>query len=199
MIDYTFLTTSIVNTLCHRTGLHRKKTEYIWNIYFYILVIYWWKTEMIPYNSVLFFILEAHNEAINNKLTRFTIFHHSFGIILNMFAILKNPFHRRVMDLACFVEISSISLSLFHMGYISKSVYNTLFSYSFIFVRLFYFNYEMYKLYLTDSESINNTTIIFSALLNIMNCGIAWKMKLVQKLFGIRPFIQTCVRPAALK
>jgi hypothetical protein len=50
---------------------------------------------------------------------------------------------------------------------------------------------------MTDSESINNTTTAFLILLNIMNCGIVWKMKLVPKLFGWLPAIQSCFRPIA--
>ena len=191
-MDYVFLFVSLLNTLCHHVGLHKTKTENIWHIYFYILMICWWKTDIVRYNSSVFFIMDVYNYIITNKLTRFTIFHHSLSLILNIFSIIKNPFHRRAVDLVCFYEISTIPLALFEMGYISKPIYNIIFSYSFIFIRLIYFNHEMYKLYLTEGESINNTTIIFSILLNIMNCGIAWKMKLVQKLFAIRPAIQNC-------
>jgi hypothetical protein len=198
-MDYLFIFISLVNTLCHYKRLHTKKTEYIWSIYFYILMIYWWKTEMVKHNLSIYFILDAYNEVINNKLTRFTIFHHLLGIILNMLSLFKNAFHDREIDLISLYEISSIPLMLFYMGYISKPIYNILFSYSFIFVRLIYFNYGMYNLYLTNGGVLSNTTTAFLILLNIMNCGITWKMKLVQKLFGIRPFIQACVRPALLK
>ena len=194
-MDYLFLSTSIANTLGHHTGLHRIKTEYIWHVYFYILTIYVWKTEMLPYNSSIFFIFDLYNHMLKNKLGIFTIFHHSLAVLLNVVSIFKNPFHRRAMDIASLYEISSIPIALFHMGYISKPIYNILFSYSFIFIRLFYFNHEMYKLYMTDSESINNTTIIFSIILNIMNCGIVWKMKIVPKLFGWLPAIQNYFRP----
>ena len=153
-------------------------------------MIYGWKTEMVNYNSSIYFILDAYNDVINNRLTRFTIFHHLMAIILNMLSLFKNAFHNRAIDLISLYEISTIPLALFEMGHISKPIYNILFSYSFIFVRLFYFNYEMYKLYLTDSESINNTTAVSFFVVNIMNCGIAWKMKLVQKLFTIRPAIE---------
>jgi hypothetical protein len=76
------------------------------------------------------------------------------------------------------------------MGYIPKPIYNILFSYSFIFVRLFYFNYIAYNAYLEDYSMFNNVIIGFYIFLNTMNVGIAWKMKLFQKLFAIRPVIE---------
>ena len=196
-MDYLFLSISIANTLGHHTGLHRIKTEYIWHVYFYILMIYVWKTEMFPYNSSIFFIFDLYNHMIKNKLGLFIILHHSFVLLQNVVSIFKNPFDMRAIHITSLFEISSIPIALFHMGYISKPIYNILYSYSFIFVRLLYFNHEMYKLYMTDSESINNTTIFFLIIFNFMNCGIAWKMKLVPKLFGWRPAIQSFFRPIA--
>ena len=96
----------------------------------------------------------------------------------------------KIIELGVLQEISSIPLLLFHMGYISKPVYNILFSYSFIFVRLVYYNYTMYNTYLTNSRIFTNTVIIFYILMNMMNFGIAWKMKLVQKLFGIQALLK---------
>ena len=98
--------------------------------------------------------------------------------------------HNKIIELGCKQELSSISLVLFYMGYIPKPIYNILFSYSFIFFRLIYPNYEAYKLYLTDSAMVTNIDILSYMLLNIMNSGIAWKMKLVPKLFGFRPVIE---------
>ena len=92
-------------------------------------------------------------------------------------------------ELLAIFELSSIPLILFYMDYISKPIYNLVFSYSFISVRLIYYNYTMYMLYLTDRELFTNTVIGFYTLLNVMNLGIVWKMRLVQKLFAIRPAI----------
>ena len=199
MIDYIFLTTSLLNTLCHHAGLHKKKTEYIWNIYFYILVTYWWKTEIVPLNSIIYFILDIYNCILNNTLSRFYIFHHSLAILISMINIFIKPWHERLVDLVCCYEISSIPLMLFYSGYISKPVYNLVFSYSFLFIRLFYFNHQLYKEYLINTDIMNNYTIIFMTILNIMNCGIAWKMKLVQKLFAIRPVIDLFSNKRAIK
>ena len=92
-MDYLFLSTSIANTLGHHTGLHRIKTEYIWHVYFYILTIYVWKTEMLPYNSSIFFIFDLYNHMLKNKLGIFTIFHHSLALLLNVVSIFKNPLY----------------------------------------------------------------------------------------------------------
>jgi hypothetical protein len=107
-------------------------------------------------------------------------------IYLNRFGIIDN----KIIEFGGLQEISTIPLTLFHMGYISKPIYNILFSYSFVFVRLIYYNYLMYCFYLTDSHIFNNITIIFYILMNLTNIGIVWKMKLVQKIFGIRSDIK---------
>ena len=116
-----------------------------------------------------------------------------------MINIFIKPWHNRIIVVMCYQEISSIPLVLFFMGYIPKPVYNLVFSYSFIFIRLFYSNHQLYKEYLINNNIMNNYTIIFMTLFNIMNVGIAWKMKLVQKLFAIRPVIDLFSNKRAIK
>ena len=75
------------------------------------------------------------------------------------------------------------------MGYLPKPVYNIIFSYSFIFVRLFYYNYATYMAYLADVNIFNRLSTCFYIIMNITNVGIALQMKLVPKLFGWRAAI----------
>ena len=102
---------------------------------------------------------------------------------------LTNALNSSLVDLSCIFELSSIPLILFYMGYIPKPIYNLVFSHTFVFVRFAYFNYTMYMAYLADKTLYTNTAIVIYSLLNIMNIGIAWKMKLFHKLFAVRPAI----------
>ena len=95
----------------------------------------------------------------------------------------------KIIKITCLQELSTIPLGLFYMGYISKPIYNLVFSYTFIFVRLVCYNYGMYSLYLTDDTMNNNTTIACAILMNLTNLGVILKMKLFQKLFAFRPAI----------
>ena len=147
-----------------------------------------WEGDLVIYNCLIYFISDLLSDIISQKLKIFTIYHHTVCCIiiyLNRIGIMDN----KIIELGVLQEISSIPLSLFHMDYISKPVYNILFSYSFIAVRLIYYNYSMYNVYLINGDIFNNITISFYILMNLTNIGIVWKMKLVQKLFAIRPVI----------
>ena len=165
---------NLVCNCCNCCNLHTKKSSYLFKIYYYIMAAIIWKGDILLYNSLIYFITDLFNETILTML------------LLTLFTDILNI---KVGQLLGSCELSSIPLALFHMGYIPKPIYNLVFSYSFIGVRLIYYNYTMYMLYLTDRELFTNTVIGFYTLFNIMNCGIAWKMKLVQKLFAIRPAI----------
>jgi hypothetical protein len=148
-----------------------------------------WKGDLLVNNVLLHFIADLFNDKVSNKLTNFTVFHHTSMIIIFLIYKLTNYINIKLIELSMIFEISSIPLVLFWMGYIPKPVYNIIFSYSFIFVRLFYFNYITYNMYLDDYTMFNNLIIGIYIFLNTMNVGIAWKMKLFQKLFAIRPVI----------
>ena len=149
-----------------------------------------WKGEILNNNCIIFFSTDLLNEIITKRVTSFLKFHHILMIIFMLISKLTIAINSRLVDISAIFELSSIPLSLFYMGYIPKPIYNLLFSYSFIFIRLVYFNYNMYIAYLEDKTLYTNTAIVVYSFLNIMNCGIAWKMKLFQKLFGIRSDIK---------
>ena len=148
-----------------------------------------WRGDLLINRFLMHFTTDLLNDIISKRVTAFTIFHHTLMIIFMLMSKLTGMPNSKLIDLSAIFELTSIPLVLFYMEYIPKHIYNILFSYSFIFFRLIYFNYTMYKAYLTDSPLFNNCAIIVYIILNIMNCGIAWKMKLVQKLFGVRPVI----------
>ena len=148
-----------------------------------------WEEDLFLYNSLLYFITDLFNETISKRLTKFNLFHHMLMLTMLLLALFTDILNIKVGQLLGSCELSSIPLALFCMGYIPKPIYNLVFSYSFIGVRLIYVNYILYNAYLTDSSIFTNTNILFCSLVAIMNCGIAWKMKLVQKLFVIRPAI----------
>ena len=148
-----------------------------------------WEEDLFLYNSLLYFITDLFNETISKRLTKFNLFHHMLMLTMLLLALFTDILNIKVGQLLGSCELSSIPLALFCMGYIPKPIYNLVFSYSFIGVRLLYVNYILYNAYLTDSSIFTNTNILFCSLVAIMNCGIAWKMKLVQKLFVIRPAI----------
>ena len=153
------------------------------------MVSFIWRGDVLVNNFLLYFTTDLFNEIIRKRHTPFIIFHHIFMIIIMLTSKFTNTFNNKLIDMTTIFELSSIPLVLFYMGYISKPIYNLLFSYTFILMRLMYFNYIIYNEYLTNRWLFTNTTILFYILVNIMNCGIAWKMRLVQKLFGIRPAI----------
>ena len=153
------------------------------------MVSFIWRGDVLINNLLIFFSTDLFNEIIRKRHTPFIMFHHTLMIIIILTSKFTNTVNNKLIDITPIFELSSIPLALFYMGYIPKPIYNLLFSYTFIFVRLVYFNYTMYNAYLTDRELFTNTTILFYILVNIMNCGIVWKMRLVQKLFGIRPAI----------
>ena len=148
-----------------------------------------WKGDLLINNFIIYFSTDLFNDLISKRVTPFTIFHHILMIIFMIMSKLTNTPNSKLIDISAIFEVSSIPLVLFYMGYIPKPIYNILFSYTFILMRLMYFNYIIYNAYLTNRWLFTNTTILFYILVNIMNCGIAWKMRLVQKLFGIRPAI----------
>jgi len=184
-----YYTATGLNILCNCFSLHNKKTLYLFHIYFYIMVYFIWRGDVLVNNFLIFFSTDLFNEIIRKRHTPFIMFHHILMIIIVLTSKFTNTVNNKLIDLTAIFELTSIPLVLFYMGYIPKPIYNLLFSYTFIHVRLIYFNYTMYNAYLTDRELFTNTTILFYILVNIMNCGIVWKMRLVQKLFGIRPAI----------
>lgn len=188
-----------LNILCNCCNLHTNKTLYLFNIYFYIMSALVWKGGGLINNALIYFITDLFNDKVSNKLTNFTVFHHTSTIILFLIYKLTNYINIKLIELCMIFEISSIPLVLFYMGYIPKPVYNIVFSYSFIFVRLIYFNYTAYNMYLDDYIMFNNQIIGIYIFLNTMNVGIAWKMKLVQKLFAIRPVIDLFSNKRAIK
>lgn len=188
-----------LNIVCNCCNLHTTKTYYLFHIYFYIMSAHVWKGDGLVNHVLIHFITDLLNEKVSNKLTNFTVFHHTSMIIIFLIYKLTNYINIKLIELCMVYELSTIPLTLFYMGYISKPIYNIIFSYTFIAVRLIYFNYTIYNAYLEDYSMFNTLIIGIYIFLNTMNIGIAWKMKLVQKLFGIHPFIQACVRPAALK
>ena len=178
-----------LNILCNCRNLHSKKTMFLFHVYFYIMAALVWKGEILNNNCIIFFSTDLLNEIITKRVTSFLKFHHILMIIFMLISKLSNEINSRLIDISLIFELSSIPLSLFYMGYIPKPIYNLLFSYSFIFIRLVYFNYNMYMAYLEDKNLYTNTAIVVYSFLNIMNCGIAWKMKLFSKLFAVRPAI----------
>lgn len=148
-----------------------------------------WKGDLLVNNFLLYFTTDLFNELISKRLTKFNTFHHILMIIIMLISKLTTMNIYKLIDLSAIFELSSILLALFYMGYISKPIYNLVFSYSFISVRLIYYNYAMYQLYLEDTSLFNNITISFYILLNIMNCGIVLQMRLIQKVFAFRPAI----------
>ena len=178
------------NILYNYYNLHTTRTMYLFHIYFYTMIVLVWRGELLVNNFLIHFITDLFNEFISKRLTTFTIFHHTLVSIICLVTKLSSTINIKFIDLCAIYEISTIPRALFEMGHISKPVYNILFSYSFIFIRLIYFNYTMYNTYLSNSAIFTNTVIIFYILMNVMNFGIAWKMKLVQKLF----VIQSCLR-----
>jgi len=196
-MDIIYYSVTIINTLCHYFNLHTKKTLFIWNIYFYIMAPFVWNNDIIPYNSLLYFIADLINYKISNNLTKFAMFHHTSCILICLITILTSSVDNKIFKLTTVQEVSSVVLALFYMGYISKPIYNILFSFSFISFRLFYYNYAIYVLYLSNKDIFS--VVSWSAILlsNIINIGITWKMRLVQKLFGIRPAIDyLCDKPS---
>lgn len=149
-----------------------------------------WRGDTLVNNFIVFFSTDLVSEFSSKRLTPFMIFHHILMIIIMLTTKYTSTINNTLIDLTGIFELSSIPLVLFYMEYIPKPIYNILFSYTFISARLIYYNYTMYTAYLTNSALFTNTVIIFYILVNIMNCGIAWKMKLVQKLFGIRSAIE---------
>lgn len=182
--------TTLLNIACNHYKLHTKKTTYIWNLYFYIMSALVWRGNMLSSNCFIYFMADLTNEIISKRLNFFTVYHHLTSMSLLLINKTSSKMDNKIIELGCLQELSTIPLVLFYMGYLPKHIYNLVFSYSFIFIRLFYYNYETYKAYLTDGHIFNKLSTSFYIIMNLTNIGIAWKMKLVPKLFAIRPVIQ---------
>ena len=180
---------TLLNLVCNHYKLHTTKTKYIWNLYFYIMSALIWKGNMLSTNCFIYFMADLANEIISKRLNFFTVYHHMTSMTLILLNKLTPNMHNKIIELGCKQELSSISLVLFYMGYLPKPVYNIIFSYSFIFVRLFYYNYATYMAYLADGHIFNRLSTCFYIIMNITNVGIALQMKLVPKLFGWRAAI----------
>ena len=122
-----------------------------------------WRGDLLINRFLMHFTTDLLNDIISKRVTTFTRFHHTLMIIFMLMSKLTGMPDSKLIDLSAIFELSSIPLVLFYM--------------------------YMYKAYLTDKSLFNNYSLTSFLILNIMNCGIAWKMKLVQKLFGIRPVI----------
>ena len=146
-----------------------------------------WEGDLVVYNCLIYFITDLLTDIFIKKTQIFYIYHHISCIIVIYLNKTTSLVDNKIIELGVLQELSTISLSLFHMGYISKPVYNIIFPYSFIFVRFIYYNYAIYCALMADRHIFNNVTISFYILMNLTNIGIAWKMKLVQK--AIRPVI----------
>ena len=194
-MDIIYYSVTTINTLCHYYNLHTKKTLHIWNIYFYIMAPFVWDDAAIPYNSLIYFMADLINDMmLTKRLTKFTIFHHTSCILICLFTILTSSVDYKIFKLTTIQEVSSIVLVLFYMGYISKPIYNILFSMTFIYFRLFYYNYSIYGLYSSNKDVFSLISWGAILLSNIINCGIAWKMRLIPKLFSGRAAIDYLLR-----
>ena len=158
-----------------------------------------WKGDVLVNHVLIHFTTDLFNDKVSNKLTNFTVFHHTSMIIIFLTYTLTNYINIKLIELCMVYELSTIPLVLFYMGYIPKPIYNIIFSYVFIAVRLIYFNYTIYNAYLEDYSMFNTLIIGIYIFLNTMNIGIAWKMKLVQKLFTIRPVIEFFSKKQAIQ
>jgi hypothetical protein len=134
------------------------------------------------------------SEKISGKLTKFTIYHHTVCIIALLMNKYDGTIDSNIIKITCIQELSTIFLALFYMGYIPKPIYNLLFSYTFIFVRLVCYNYAMYNVYMTNINMNNNITIACCIIMNLTNIGVILQMRLVQKLFGVRAAIEYLFR-----
>ena len=148
-----------------------------------------WDGDLLVTNSLIYLFTDLFNEKTSKRLNNFTIYHHLMCIIASLMNKFTGAVDSKIIKITCLQELSTIPLGLFYMGYISKPIYNLVFSYTFIFVRLVCYNYGMYSLYLTDDTMNNNTTIACAILMNLTNLGVILKMKLFQKLFAFRPAI----------
>ena len=182
--------TTVLNIACNHYKLHTKKTLYLWNLYFYIMSALVWKGNMLSSNCFIYFMADLTNEIISKKLNFFTVYHHLTSMTLILINKLTSKMDNKIIELGCLQELTTIPLVLFYMGYLPKHIYNLVFSYSFIFVRFIYYNYETYKAYITDGHIFNKLSTSFYILMNITNLGIALQMNLVPKLFGWRPAIE---------
>jgi len=189
MMSLVYYIGTCLNIFCHLSNLHTIKTSQLWNIYIYVMVSFVWRGDLLLYNLLVYFIVDLINAVISKKLKIFTIYHHVLCIISLYLSINMGIIDRKIFEIGAIQEIPTIPLSLFHTEHISKPVNNILFSYSFIFIRLIYYNYAMYCAWVTDRHIFNNYAITAYILMNLTNIGIAWKMKLIQKLFAIRPAI----------
>ena len=156
-----------------------------------------WEGDLVVYNCLIYFITDLLTDIFIKKTQIFYIYHHISCIIVIYLNKTTSIVYNKIIELGVLQEISSIPLSLFHMGYISKPVYNILFSYSFTFIRFIYYNYLMYNVWIADRPVFNNVTISLYILMNLTNIVIAWKMKLVQK--AIRPVIDLFSNKRAIK
>jgi hypothetical protein len=188
MMSLVYYIGTCLNILCYCCNLHTTKTEHLWCIYYFITAALVWKGDLLVYNSFIFLFADLLIDTISKRLKIFTIYHHTLSIIflINTYTGIVDT---KLVELGLIQELSSVPLKLFHMGYISKPIYNLLFSYSFIFIRIICYNYFSYITYLTNRDIFNNSVLVFYTIMNITNIGIIWKMKLVQKLFAIRPAI----------
>ena len=149
-----------------------------------------WKGNMLSSNCLIYFMADLTNEVISKKFNFFTLYHHLTSMSLILINKMSSKMDNKIIELGSLQELSTIPLVLFYMGYLPKPIYNLVFSYSFIFVRLIYYNYETYKTYITDGHIFNKLSTSFYILMNITNIGIALQMNLGPKLFAIRPAIE---------
>ncbi len=125
---------------------------------------------------------DLFNEYISKKINTFTTYHHISCIII-IFNLITCVIDNKIIESSTIQELSTIPLVLYYMGYISKPIYNIIFSYTFIFVRIICYNHLSHNVYLNNTHIFSNMAVIFTMLININNIGIYWKMNIVQKLF----------------
>ena len=184
----------LIHSMSAYFNLHSKRTMYMCNIYFYIMSALVWEPDLVVTNTLIYLFTDLFSEKISRKLTKFTIYHHTVCIIALLMNKYDGTIDSNIIKITCIQELSTIPLALFYMGYIPKPIYNLIFSYTFIFVRLICYNYAMYNLYMNDIKMNNNTTIACCLLMNLTNIGVILQMRLVQKLFGGRAAIEYLFR-----
>jgi len=134
-----------------------------YHIYFSCMSSFIWKDYVNFYLCLLYFTTDILFLKYFDKLSTFTFYHH-IGCILSflLYFLDFSKFDIEMYNLICYMEYSSIILSLYHKNIISKDIYNVFFPIIFIIARFGLFNYIFL------SKNYDNLIIYFIVILMLV-------------------------------
>ena len=159
---------------------HIKSISLFFHLYFCIFATFFYKNEDLVYCSYIYFISDS---ILNTYFKTFKTFNKVHHLLVFILLIFSERFDKYLINITGIHEFSTIILCLIDMKIINKTYFEILFPISFVLCRLIVYNFYILHYIYHNYYIINNETLIVLIILNIMNLGIAIKMRLFIKIY----------------